>query len=117
MKSKDTVEHELRGLADWCHNNQSSKTFEHWEWMSNKLCELADTLKCIENKAPLCRYGNIVINKVYVHSVDIGFGDVIMEGGVRHNFPSEVVKRWFADIADDSETIEAAKADAKEVKE
>lgn len=81
--------------------------------MSNKLCELADTLKCIENKAPLCRYGNIVINKVYVHSVDIGFGEVIMEGGVRFKFPSEVVKRWFADIPDDSVTIEAAKAEAK----
>ena len=64
----------------------------------------------IENKAPLCRYGDIVINKVYVHNVDIGSGEVIMEGGLRLKFPSEVVKRWFADIADDSETIEAAKA-------
>lgn len=70
----------------------------------------------IENKAPFCRYGNIVINKVYVHSVDIGFGEVIMEGGLRLKFPSEVVKRWFADIADDSETIEAAKAEVEEKK-
>ena len=60
----------------------------------------------IEIKAPLCRYGDVVINKAYVHSVDIGFGEVIMEGGVRHKFPPEVVKRWFADIADDSKMIE-----------
>ena len=54
-----------------------------------------------------------MINKVYVHSVDIVFGEVIMEGGLRLKFPSEVLKRWFADIADDSETIEAEKAEAK----
>ena len=60
----------------------------------------------IEIKATLCRNGDVVINKAYVHSVDIGFGEVIMEGGVRHKFPSEVVKRWFADIADDSKMIE-----------
>lgn len=64
----------------------------------------------IEIKAPLCRYGDVVINKAYVHSVDIGFGEVIMEGGVRHKFPPEVVKRWFADIADDSKMIEESDA-------
>lgn len=46
MNTKETAEHELRCLADWCHNNQSGRTIEHWEWLANKLCELADTLKC-----------------------------------------------------------------------
>jgi len=40
-----SVEHELRDLADWCHNNQSGKTIKHWEWLSNELCDLADALK------------------------------------------------------------------------
>ena len=36
----------------------------------------------IENKAPFCRYGNIVINKVYVHSVKKRWRTVIRRRGV-----------------------------------
>lgn len=55
----------------------------------------------IDIKVPLCRYGNIVLNKAYVHSADLRSGVVIMEGGVRYEFPPEVVQKWFADIEND----------------
>lgn len=39
------VENELRDLADWAHNNISSKTNESWERLSKKLVCLADMLR------------------------------------------------------------------------
>ena len=56
----------------------------------------------IEIKAPLCRYGNIVVNLAYVNSADTRSGVVYMHDGLRWEFPPEVVQRWFADIEDDS---------------
>ena len=53
-----------------------------------------------ETKAPLCRYDNIVINLSYVNSADTRSGVVYMHGGLRWEFPPEVVQAWFADIAD-----------------
>ena len=54
----------------------------------------------IEIKAPLRRYGNIVVNLAYVNSADTRSGVVYMHGGLRLEFPPEVVQRWFADIVD-----------------
>ena len=54
----------------------------------------------IEIKAPLCRYDNIVINLAYVNSADTRSGVVYMHGGLRWEFPPEVVQKWFADIVD-----------------
>ena len=54
----------------------------------------------INIKAPLCRYGNIVINLAYVNSADTRSGVVFMHGGLRWEFPPEVVQAWFSDIAD-----------------
>ena len=56
----------------------------------------------IENKAPIRRYGNIVVNLAYVNSADTRSGVVYMHGGLRYEFPPEVVQKWFADIIDDS---------------
>ena len=55
----------------------------------------------IEIKAPLRRYGNIVVNLAYVNSADTRSGMVYMHGGLRWEFPPEVVQSWFADIEDD----------------
>lgn len=57
----------------------------------------------IEIKAPIRRYGNIVVNLAYVNSADTRSGTVYMHGGLRWEFPPEVVQAWFADIADDKE--------------
>ena len=54
----------------------------------------------IEIKAPLRRYGNIVVNLAYVNSADTRSGVVYMHGGLRWEFPPEVVKMWFGDIYD-----------------
>lgn len=54
----------------------------------------------IEIKAPIRRYGNIVVNLAYVNSADTRSGVVYMHGGLRWEFPPEVVQKWFADIAD-----------------
>ena len=54
----------------------------------------------MEIKAPLCRYGNIVVNLAYVNSADTRRGVVYMHGGLRWEFPPEVVQKWFADIVD-----------------
>ena len=54
----------------------------------------------IEIKAPLRRYGNIVVNLAYVNSADTGSGVGYMHGGLRWEFPPEVVRAWFSDIAD-----------------
>ena len=54
----------------------------------------------MEIKAPLCRYDNIVINLAYVNSADTRSGVVYMHGGLRWEFPPEVVQAWFSDIAD-----------------
>ena len=54
----------------------------------------------IEIKAPLCRYDNIVINLAYVNSADTRRGVVYMHGGLRWEFPPEVVRAWFADVVD-----------------
>ena len=54
----------------------------------------------IEIKAPLCRYDNIVINLAYVNSADTRRGVVYMHGGLRWEFPPEVVQAWFSDIVD-----------------
>ena len=54
----------------------------------------------IEIKAPLCRYDNIVINLAYVNSADTRSGVVYMHGGLRWEFPPEVVQKWFSDIVD-----------------
>ena len=54
----------------------------------------------MEIKAPLCRYDNIVINIAYVNSADTRSGVVYMHGGLRWEFPPEVVQAWFSDIAD-----------------
>lgn len=56
----------------------------------------------IEIKAPIRRYGNIVVNLSYVNSANTRSGVVYMHGGLRWEFPPEVVQKWFADIADDS---------------
>ena len=56
----------------------------------------------INIKAPLRRYGNIVVNLAYVNSADTRSGVVFMHDGLRWEFPPEVVQAWFADIADDS---------------
>ena len=55
----------------------------------------------IEIKAPLRRYGNIVVNLAYVNSADTRSGVVYMHGGLRWEFPPEVVERWFADVEND----------------
>lgn len=60
----------------------------------------------IEIKVPLCRYGNIVVNLAYVNSADTRSGVVYMHGGLRWEFPTEVVQKWFADIADYSKLEE-----------
>lgn len=62
----------------------------------------------IEVKAPLRRYGNIVVNLVYVNSADTRSGVVYMNGGLRWEFPPKVVQAWFSDIADYSK-LEVAK--------
>ena len=62
----------------------------------------------IEIKAPLLRYDNIVVDLAYVHAADTRSGVVYMHGGLRWEFPPEVVQRWFADIEDDSK-LEVAK--------
>ena len=54
----------------------------------------------IEIKAQLRRYSNIVVNLAYVNSADTRSGVVYMHGGLRWEFPPEVVKRWFSDIVD-----------------
>ena len=54
----------------------------------------------IEIKAPLCRYNNIVINLAYVNSADTRSGTIYMHGGLRWEFPPEVVQKLFADIND-----------------
>ena len=54
----------------------------------------------MEIKAPLCRYGNIVVNLAYVNSADTRSGVVYMHGGLRWEFPPEVVQAWFSDIVD-----------------
>ena len=54
----------------------------------------------IEIKAPLCRYDNIVINLACVNSADTRSGVVYMHGGLRWEFPPEVVQAWFSDIVD-----------------
>ena len=54
----------------------------------------------IEIKAPLRRYGNIVVNLAYVNSADLRSGMVYMHGGLRWEFPPEVVQAWFSDIVD-----------------
>ena len=54
----------------------------------------------INIKAPLRRYGNIVINLAYVNSADTRSGVVYMNDGLRWEFPPEVVQAWFADIED-----------------
>ena len=62
----------------------------------------------MEIKAPLCRYGNIVVNLACVNSADTRSGVVYMHGGLRWEFPPEVVQKWFADIVDYSK-LEVAK--------
>ena len=54
----------------------------------------------INIKAPLCRYDNIVVNLAYVNSADTRSGVVYMHGGLRWEFPPEVVQAWFSDIVD-----------------
>ena len=54
----------------------------------------------MEIKAPLCRYGNIVVNLACVNSADTRSGVVYMHGGLRWEFPPEVVQKWFGDIYD-----------------
>ena len=54
----------------------------------------------MEIKAPLCRYDNIVINLAYVNSADTRSCVVYMHGGLRWEFPPEVVQAWFSDIVD-----------------
>ena len=62
----------------------------------------------IDIKVPLRRYGNIVVNLTYVNSADTQSGMVYMHGGLRYEFPPEVVQKWFGDIEDDSK-LEVAK--------
>ena len=54
----------------------------------------------MEIKAPLCRYENIVVNLAYVNSADTRSGMVYMHGGLRWEFPPEVVQKWFCDIVE-----------------
>ncbi len=64
----------------------------------------------IEIKAPLCRYGDVVINKAHIQYADISCGKVIMDGGARYYFPPEVIGAWFYDVADYAK-IDKAKLD------
>lgn len=54
----------------------------------------------IDINVPLCRYGNIVINKAHITWADTRSGVVLMDDGSRYEFPPDVVGAWFSDVAD-----------------
>lgn len=54
----------------------------------------------IKINVPFVRYGNIVINKMYVVFADTRSGVVKTEDGSRWEFPPEIVGEMFGDFHD-----------------